>query len=54
MRTDESIHLIVFRERDSLDREVMELKKSNTVLEASLKSKIDELQEYQKEVSTCC
>lgn len=38
------------RERDSLDREVMELKKSNTVLDASLKAKVDELQEYQKEV----
>ncbi|KAK3708618.1 hypothetical protein QZH41_009379, partial [Actinostola sp. cb2023] len=37
-------------ERDSLDREVMELKKSNTVLEASLKSRVDELQEYQKEM----
>jgi hypothetical protein len=43
---------IIKRERDSLDREVMELKKSNTVLEAGLKSRIDELQEYQKEVST--
>ncbi|XP_031552419.1 progesterone-induced-blocking factor 1-like [Actinia tenebrosa] len=40
----------VLGERDSLDREVMEMKKSNTVLEASLKSKIDELHEYHKEM----
>ncbi|XP_032219897.2 progesterone-induced-blocking factor 1 isoform X1 [Nematostella vectensis] len=37
-------------ERDLLDREVMDLKKTNTVLEANLKSKIDELGEYQKEM----
>ncbi|KAJ7356253.1 Progesterone-induced-blocking factor 1 [Desmophyllum pertusum] len=37
-------------ERDTLDRDVMELKKSNTLLDAALKSKSDNLLEVQKEL----
>ena len=40
----------MFSERDALDRDIMELKKSNTLLEATLKSKSDNLLEMQKEV----
>ena len=40
----------MFSERDALDRDIMELKKSNTLLEAALKSKSDSLLEVQKEV----
>ena len=37
-------------ERDSLDRDVVELKKSNTLLDAALKTKSDSLIDLQKEV----
>ena len=37
-------------ERDSLDRDVVELKKSNTLLDAALKAKSDSLIDLQKEV----
>lgn len=37
-------------ERDALDRDIMELKKSNTLLEAALKSKSGSLLEVQKEL----
>lgn len=37
-------------ERDTLDRDIMELKKNNTLLEAALKSKSDNLLEVEKEV----
>ena len=37
-------------ERDSLDRDVMELKKSNTLLDAALKAKSDSLIDLQKKV----
>ena len=40
-----------FSERDHLDRDLMELKKSNTILDAALKSKTENLLEVQKEVS---
>ena len=40
----------VFSERDTLDRDIMELKKGNTLLEAALKSKSENLLEVQKEV----
>ena len=40
----------VLSERDTLDRDIMELKKSNTLLETALKSKSDNLLEVQKEV----
>lgn len=44
------IYVYVFSERDTLDRDVMELKKNNTLLDAALKSKSDNLLEVQKEV----
>ncbi|KAL9973441.1 hypothetical protein ACROYT_G019903 [Oculina patagonica] len=37
-------------ERDTLDRDIMELKKNNTLLDAALKSKSDNLLEVQKEL----
>ena len=40
-----------FSERDHLDRDLMESKKSNTFLDAALKSKTENLLEVQKEVS---
>ena len=44
------LFIFVLSERDALDRDIMELKKSNTLLEAALKSKSDNLLEVQKEV----
>ena len=40
----------VLSERDTLDRDITELKKGNTLLEAALRSKSDNLLEVQKEV----
>ena len=42
--------LFIFSERDTLDRDIMELKKCNTMLDAALKAKSDSLLELQKEV----
>ena len=39
-------------ERDTLDRDVIELKKANTMLDAALKAKSDSLLEFQKEASS--
>lgn len=39
-------------ERDTLDRNIMELKKNNTVLDAALKTKADSLLDLQKELHT--
>lgn len=44
------MYYFVCSERDTLDRDIMELKKGNTLLEAALKSKSDNLLEVQKEV----
>ena len=45
-----SFNFFVLSERDTLDRDIMELKKDNTLLEAALKSKSDNLLEVEKEV----
>lgn len=40
-------------ERDTLDRDIMEMRKNNTVLNAALKTKTESLLDLQKEVSLC-